>query len=88
VPPGFVDDSPATLTTREGQGWTWARKRQQNSGVKWTDDLKVSDPAYNKCKRCGHSRPEVSITSFPSLGKVRPLLFRDLIIVKYVNDAF
>lgn len=60
VSPGFVDDPQESQTTREGEGLIWARKRKQRLGVKWSDEPKLSPPHYNKCKRCGVQRPEVS----------------------------
>ncbi|KIJ52373.1 hypothetical protein M422DRAFT_25993 [Sphaerobolus stellatus SS14] len=58
VPPGFVDDPAETQTTREGRGILWARKQRNGRALQWSDQPKLSEPQYNKCKRCGIVRPE------------------------------
>jgi palmitoyltransferase len=59
VPPGFADDPPSSITIRQGTGWIWAQKYNIQSGVRSSDELGLSEPRFNKCKRCGVQRPEV-----------------------------
>lgn len=61
VSPGFADDPPSTITTRQGMGWIWAKTRESRRDVQWSDELNLSVPKYNKCKRCGIQRPEVCV---------------------------
>ncbi|KAI0760968.1 zf-DHHC-domain-containing protein [Trametes elegans] len=61
ISPGFVSDPPRA----SGTGWSWARKRdasrgRQLTGVRWSEDLRVTRAAVSKCRKCGEMRPERS----------------------------
>lgn len=63
VPPGFVDDPPSNIATRQQTGWLWAQTRDSQSSVRWSDELVLSEPKFDKCETCGIQRPEVCATT-------------------------
>ncbi|TFK49789.1 zf-DHHC-domain-containing protein [Heliocybe sulcata] len=59
VPPGFVEDPPR----QSGSGWVWARKRRTArnralTGVRWSEDVRVTRASVGKCRKCLQPRPE------------------------------
>lgn len=92
VSPGFADDPPSTVTTRQGSSWIWAKQKETRHGVRWSDEPGAFEPYYNKCKRCGVQRPEVCpCLQFP-IGGIACLRShsseRGHIIVKYVSGVY
>ncbi|KAL0953315.1 hypothetical protein HGRIS_004562 [Hohenbuehelia grisea] len=64
VPPGFVDDPPPVVP----DSILWAKKKVSNrpltssSGVNWTSQIKITKASTTKCRKCGQTKPEVSLS--------------------------
>ncbi|EPQ52473.1 zf-DHHC-domain-containing protein [Gloeophyllum trabeum ATCC 11539] len=59
VSPGFIDDPPR----QGGSDWLWARRRPTTkggplTGVRWSDDVRITKAMISKCRKCGLPRPE------------------------------
>lgn len=58
VTPGFVTDPPR----QQGSGILWASRRLVDmhlTGVRWSDDVRITEAAKTRCQRCREMRPEV-----------------------------
>ncbi|KAI0925493.1 hypothetical protein AcV5_008215 [Taiwanofungus camphoratus] len=59
VTPGFVTDPPR----QQGSGILWASRRPVDmhlTGVRWSDDVRITKAAKTRCQRCREMRPERS----------------------------
>jgi palmitoyltransferase len=65
VPPGFADDPPVADSAKNSaqNSIFWASKkapkRGELAGVRWSNELVITQAGVTKCRKCGQQRPEV-----------------------------
>jgi hypothetical protein len=62
IPPGFVEDPPR----QEGSRWLWAKRRSRRrlTGVRWSDNVRITRAMATKCRKCGQLKPEVRVSAY------------------------
>ncbi|KAJ7794842.1 zf-DHHC-domain-containing protein [Mycena olivaceomarginata] len=64
VPPGFADDPPVADSAKSSaqNSIFWASKRAPRrgelAGVRWSNELVITQAGVTKCRKCGQQRPE------------------------------
>ncbi|KAJ7301186.1 zf-DHHC-domain-containing protein [Mycena albidolilacea] len=64
VPPGFADDPPVADSAKSSAQSSifWASKKAPRcgelAGVRWSNELVVTQAGVTKCRKCGQQRPE------------------------------
>jgi palmitoyltransferase len=65
VPPSFVDDLPVTDAAKSNvqSSIFWASKKAPRqgelAGVRWSNELVITQAGMTKCQKCGQQWPEV-----------------------------